>query len=160
VEKPFKGALELHVSVKQKRTVAYMKDTVSKNRQLIPTWKLFMPKAYGERGAIPANVLGPTIVAGPNAVCTQTYVTAGPFDSQVEAQNCQRYLRTRFARLLVSLRKITQDLPRSVYAWLPQQDWSVAWTDELLYKKYGITGEEVVFIESMIRPMTTTEAVG
>lgn len=155
VEKPFAGALELHVSVKQKRTVAYMKDTVTKNRQLIPTWKLFMPKAYGERGAIPANVLGPTIVAGPNSVCTQTYVTAGPFDSEAEAINCQKYLQTRFARLLVSLRKITQDLPRSVYSWLPQQDWSVDWTDAALYEKYGITEEEVAFIESMIRPMGT-----
>ena len=161
VSKPFNGALELHVSVKQKRTVAYMKDTVTKNRQLIPAWKLFMPKAYGERGAIPANVLGPTIVAGPNSVCTQTYVTAGPFASEAEALNCQRYLRTRFARLLVSLRKITQDLPRSVYSWLPQQDWNIEWTDEKLHAKYGITAEEAAFIESMIRPMdVATGAAG
>lgn len=155
--KPFKGALELHVSINQKRSVAWMKDTVTKNRHLIPAWKLFMPKAYGERGAIPANVLGPSIVAGPNAVCTQTYVTAGPFDSEAEAQNCQTYLRTRFARLLVSLRKITQDLPRSTYSWLPQQDWTHEWTDEALYEKYDITEDERAFIESMIRPMKSND---
>lgn len=154
----FKGALELHVSVKQKRTVAYMRDTVTKNRDLIPKWKLFMPKAYGERGAIPANVLGPSIVAGPNAVCTQTYVTAGPFASEAEAQNCQIYLRTRFARLLVSLRKITQDLPRATYSWLPQQDWSREWTDAALYTKYGITTEEIAYIESMVRPLDTANS--
>jgi site-specific DNA-methyltransferase (adenine-specific) len=160
-QKRFKGALELHVSVKQKRVVAWMKDSVTKNRQLIPEWKLFLPKAYGERGAIPAIVLGPSIAAGPNAVCTQTYVAAGPFQSEAEARSCQAYLRTRFARLLISLRKITQDLPRATYSWLPQQEWSHEWTDQELFDKYGITGEEVSFIESMIRPMELpAEAAG
>lgn len=154
VEKPFKRALKLHVSVNQKRVVGWMKDSeVTKNRHLIPVWKLFLPKAYGERGAIPANVLGPGVVAGPGSVCTQTYVVAGPFSSEAEAVSCDSYLRTRFVRFLISLRKITQDLPRATYSWVPQQKWGGKWTDAHLYKKYRLTKDEVAFIEKMIRPM-------
>lgn len=158
-EKSFKSAIKLHVSVNQKRVVGWMKDsTVTKNRHLIPVWKIFLPKAYGERGAIPANVLGPSIVAGPHSVCTQTYVVAGPFSSESEAVSCDAYLRTRFARFLISLRKITQDLPRGTYSWLPQQQWSRKWTDALLFKKYKLTNDEIAFIESMIRPMSENES--
>lgn len=153
-ERSFKGAITLHVSVNQKRIVGWMKDSgVTKNRHLIPVWKLFLPKAYGERGAIPANVLGPGIVAEPGSVCTQTYVVAGPFASEAEAVSCNAYLRTRFARFLISLRKITQDLPRATYSWLPQQKWGSNWTDADLYKKYKLTKAEIGFIEKMIRPM-------
>ena len=153
-EKPFKGAIKLYVSVNQKRVVGWIKDSVvTKNRHLIPVWKLFLPKAYGERGAIPANILGPSIVAGLGSVCTQTYVVAGPFSSEAEAVSCSAYLRTRFARFLISLRKITQDLPRATYSWLPQQNWDRTWTDEALYKKYNLTKADISFIESMIRPM-------
>ena len=68
------------------------------------------------------------------------------------------YLRTRFARFLVSLRKASQDAPRGVYKWIPQQKWETNWTDELLYKKYGITDTEIEFINSMIRPMGESES--
>jgi site-specific DNA-methyltransferase (adenine-specific) len=157
-EKSFRGALKVHVSVNQKRVVGWMKDSgVTKNRHLIPVWKLFLPKAYGERGAIPANVLGPAIVAGPGSVCTQTYVVAGPFSSEAKAVSCDSYLRTRFARFLISLRKITQDLPRGTYSWVPQQKWDRKWTDADLYKRYKLTKEEVAFIEKMIRPMVESD---
>lgn len=153
-EKSFKGAVKLYVSVKQRRVVGWLKESaITKNRHLIPSWKLFLPKAYGERGAIPANILGPGIVAGPGSVCTQTYVVAGPISSEAEALSCNAYLRTRFARFLISLRKITQDLPRDTYLWLPQQIWERQWTDKDLYKKYKITADEIAFIEKMIRPM-------
>ena len=157
-EKPLKGGIKLHVSVNQKRVVGWIKDSiVTKNRHLIPVWKLFLPKAYGERGAIPANVLGPGIVAGTGTVCTQTYIVCGPFSSEQEAISCDAYLRTRFARFLISLRKITQDLPRAAYSWLPQQKWDRKWTDAALNKKYKLTKEEVSFIEKMIRPMEDSD---
>jgi site-specific DNA-methyltransferase (adenine-specific) len=153
-EKCSKGAIKLHVTVNQKRVVGWMKDSqVTKSRHLIPVWKLLLPKAYGERGAIPAIVLGFGIVAGPGSVCTQTYVVAGPFSSEAEAVSCDSYLRTRFARFLISLRKITQDLPRATYSWVPQQKWDRKWKDVDLYKKYKLKKEEIAFVEEMIRPM-------
>ena len=65
---------------------------------------------------------------------------------------------TRFFRFLVSLRKITQHATHSTYQWVPMQVWDRVWTDAALYEKYGITPDEVAFIESMIRPMDTKDA--
>ena len=62
-------------------------------------------------------------------------------------------MATRFARFLISLRKITQDLLKSTYTWVPQQTWDRDWTDEELYAKYGITEDEQTYIAQMVREM-------
>ena len=67
--------------------------------------------------------------------------------------NIISYIRTCFFRYLVSVKKKTQDAARDVYQFVPLQDFSHPWTDEMLYKKYGLTEGEIAFIESMIRPM-------
>lgn len=54
---------------------------------------------------------------------------------------------------MLSLKKITQDTTKKVYSFIPIQDFSEVWTDEKLYKKYGLTDEEIEFIESTVRPM-------
>ena len=51
------------------------------------------------------------------------------------------------------LKKVTQSTTRSIYTFVPVQDFSKPWTDEELYKKYGLTDDEIAFIDSMIRPM-------
>ena len=63
------------------------------------------------------------------------------------------YIRCRFFRFLVLLNKPTQDATKKVYSFVPMQDFSKPWTDEELYRKYGLTQEEIAFIESMVRPM-------
>ena len=63
------------------------------------------------------------------------------------------YIKTKFFRFLVLLKKNTQDATSKVYQFVPIQDFSKPWTDEELYKKYNLTQEEIDFIESMIRPM-------
>jgi site-specific DNA-methyltransferase (adenine-specific) len=70
-----------------------------------------------------------------------------------ECENTTSYIKTRFFRFLVLLKKNTQNAPRGVYSLVPQQDFSKPWTDEELYKKYGLTADEIAFIESMVRPM-------
>ncbi len=64
-----------------------------------------------------------------------------------------KYLRTRFARFLLDLAKISQHGTSKTYRFVPTQDFSRAWTDEALYAKYRLTEEEIAFIESMIKPM-------
>jgi site-specific DNA-methyltransferase (adenine-specific) len=98
-------------------------------------------------------VLSPPILGEPGSVCTQTYLVAGPLNSKTEAESVASYLRTRFARFLVSLRKPSQDVFRGMYRWVPVQQWDQTWSDAALYKKYGITKDEVSFIEGLIRPM-------
>ena len=77
----------------------------------------------------------------------------GPFDSINESKNMATYICTKFFRFLVMLKKASQHAPASVYQFVPLQDFSHPWTDEMLYEKYGLTEEEIAFIESMIRPM-------
>jgi site-specific DNA-methyltransferase (adenine-specific) len=62
-------------------------------------------------------------------------------------------MKTKFFRFMVMLKKNTQDAMRAVYEFVPLQDFSQPWTDEMLYKKYNLTEDEIAFIESMIRPM-------
>lgn len=153
-EKNGAGRISLHLINKGKRIVGFAKRTeIRKNTNLIDEWKVLVPKAYGAGETFPHQILGKEIIAAPPSVCTQTYLTVAPFSKEHEANSFASYYRTRFFRFLVSLRKITQDALRSTYTWVPQQSWDRTWTDEQLYKKYGITAEEITFINSMIRPM-------
>ena len=141
----------LHYNRQGARLVGGMsRSDVPKSRHLIDKWKVLIPKAYGERGAIPAYVLGPTLVVAPPSACTQTYLFAYA-DTEQDAKSIETYLNTRFARFLISLRKISQDATRGTYAWVPQQAWDHTWTDAELYKKYGITKDEQDLIVEMIR---------
>lgn len=67
------------------------------------------------------------------------------------------YVRTKFVRFLVSLRKIGQDATRSTYSWVPQQAWEQNWSDADLYERYGLTEEEISFIESQVKEMPPSE---
>lgn len=99
------------------------------------------------------RIIGPAFLGEVGSVCTQSYLAVGPFDSRDTAESMLSYMNTRFFRFMLSLRKISQDAMRATYRWVPQQSWDQEWTDEKLYKKYGLTKDEIAFIESMIRPM-------
>jgi site-specific DNA-methyltransferase (adenine-specific) len=91
-------------------------------------------------------------VLPPDVVCTETYLVAGHFDDEALARNLDGYLRTRFVRFLVSLRAVTQHVTRGSFAFVPVQDFARPWTDEQLYARYGLSDEEIEFIEQLIRP--------
>ncbi|CAH0357200.1 Eco57I restriction-modification methylase domain-containing protein [Sphingobium sp. CECT 9361] len=154
---PGDGEVKIYASSNAgRRSGAIPRSIIRKNTHLIDSWKVLAPKAGpGNSGGhiLPDAVLGKSTVAEPNSVCTQTWIVAGPLKSEVQAKIVSRYLQTSFVRFLVSLRKVSQDAMKGVYRWVPQQDWSQGWTDELLYAKYGITEDEITFIDSMIRPM-------
>jgi site-specific DNA-methyltransferase (adenine-specific) len=123
---------------------------VTKSVHLIDKWKVMTPAAYGERGARPAMVLGPSFIAESPSVCTQTYLFFH-LASKRQAESLQSYLNTRFFRFLVSLRKITQHATRATYTWVPQQTWDRIWTDDALYKKYRLSKDDIAYIEASIR---------
>jgi site-specific DNA-methyltransferase (adenine-specific) len=152
-EKQRSNDVALHYNRKGKRLIGWIdRKAIVKSRHLIDTWKVMIPQAYGERGTRPAMVLGPSFIAASPSVCTQTYLFFY-VSSRKQANSLNSYLRTRFFRFLVSLRKITQHATRSTYSWVPQQAWDRIWTDKELYKKYGLTKDDIAFIESRIRPM-------
>jgi site-specific DNA-methyltransferase (adenine-specific) len=155
------GDLWLYINQAHRRGATWIDPRfVTRNQHLVGSWKVLVPKAGpGNSGGhvIPDMVLSRPLIAEPNSVCTLSYLVVGPFSSKRECESVASYLRTRFARFLISLRKPSQDAPRGVYKWLPQQDWTVSWTDELLNEKYRLSADEIGFIESMIRPMDTAD---
>jgi site-specific DNA-methyltransferase (adenine-specific) len=152
------GDLRLYINQAEKRGETWVTPgVVTRNKHLIDTWKVLMPKAGpGNSGGhvIPDMVLSKPLTAEPGSVCTLSYIVVGPLDSEKACQSVAAYLRTRFVRFIVSLRKPSQDAPRSVYTWVPQQIWDREWTDNDLYEKYDITAEEQAYITEMIRPMS------
>ena len=132
------------------------REDITKSLHLIDKWKVMTPAAYGERGARPAMVLGPSFIAESPSVCTQTYLFFS-VASKKQAESLQSYLHTRFFRFLVSLRKITQHSTRATYTWVPQQPWDRVWTDAALYKKYGLSEGDIAHIEASIRPKVSAD---
>lgn len=126
---------------------------ITTNAELIEKNKVLISYAYGERGDFPYYVIGKPFWGKPGTCCTETYLVIGPYETKEECDNCMSYIRTKFFRFLVLLLKNTQHATQKVYRFVPLQDFSHPWTDEMLYEKYGLTEEEIAFIESMIRPM-------
>jgi len=96
--------------------------------------------------------ISPFIVE-PNSCCSETYMVVGPFKNRRQCENAISYMQTRFFHFLIAVIKITQHATQGMYSLAPLQDFSKPWTDAELYKKYGLSSEEIAFIESMIRPM-------
>jgi hypothetical protein len=126
---------------------------ILKNIDWSKKYKVYVSKAYGERGGFPYLVIGKPFLGEKLSVCSETYLVVGPFDRKSEAENAISYLTTRFVRFLVLLKKNTQNAAKGVYSFVPIQDFSQHWTDEMLYEKYNLSKDEVTFIESMVRPM-------
>lgn len=126
---------------------------ITQNDKWIDKFKVYITMAYGAGEDFPHQIINKPFLGKPNTCCTETYLVIGPFDSQQESENAISYIKTKFFRFLVLLKKNTQHASNKVYSLVPLQDFSEPWTDEKLYKKYGLTKEEIAFIDSMIRPM-------
>lgn len=128
-------------------------DDISKGREHINKFKVFISAGYNGGDAFPHQIIGKPILGENASCCTETYVMLGSFDEEQEARNLITYIQTKFFRFMVMLLKNTQHALKKVYALVPQQDFSKPWTDAELYAKYNLTDEEIAFIESMIKPM-------
>lgn len=126
------------------------RSSIPSNTEWINQWKVLMTAVQGTSAAVETKFLSKPIVAGPGSACTETYLVAGHFNSETEANIYARYLRTRFVRFLVSLRKSTQHATRDVYAFVPDLPLSQEWTDAKLFKRYRLTANEIAFIESQV----------
>jgi site-specific DNA-methyltransferase (adenine-specific) len=134
------------------------RSAITAGEDMIDKWKVFTSKSSSEHaGQYDKNgqrrVLSLSGVIGPGSVVTETYIVLGAYDTERAARNCFSYVVTRFFRYLITLRSSAQDLARSAYAFVPLQDFSTAWTDAKLYAKYGLSDDEVSYIERLIRPM-------
>ena len=124
-------------------------------------YKVIIPKANGS-GAI-GEVLSTPIVGVPIVGYTDTFIGIGAFNTEVEANACLKYVKTKFARTMLGTIKITQDNTRETWANVPMQDFTpesdINWDmpipeiDKQLYTKYQLSDEEIRFIEQNIKPM-------
>ena len=112
-----------------------------------------MTGIQGTSAAVETMFLSKPIIAGPGEACTESYVVAGRFANEKTARSYAQYLRSRFVRFLVSLRKAAQHASRDVYAFVPDVPLNHAWTDEKLYERYGLKPEEIAFIGATVKPM-------
>lgn len=129
------------------------KKIIVKNENLIDRYKVLVSKASPGGDEYPHSIVSQPIVSEPNSVCTETYLVIKDVDSRTEAENLVSYIKTRFFRFMMSLVKNTQNISKASYTFVPLQDFSHPWTDEMLYHKYKLSSDEIAFIESMIRPM-------
>jgi site-specific DNA-methyltransferase (adenine-specific) len=145
---PFSDSIKIFAN----RKIGFVaKSLITKNLNWTKKHKVIAPYAVGS-GDSKTDKVNP-IYAEPNSCCTETYIILGMFDSEAEARNLISYINTRFFHFLLTQLKNTQHATSKTYSLIPIQDYSQTWTDEKLYAKYGLTQEEVAFIESMIRPM-------
>ena len=130
------------------RVVRYMdKSYPLPKKDLLNDYKIFITRNYGngELGEIPSS----PILAEPGMACTETFVQIGPFSNRQQMENCFGYMKTKFFRLMVGIRKQDQGAGKAVYSRVPIQDFNKSWTDEELYKKYNLSIEDITFIEQI-----------
>ena len=149
--------IKYYVNVNRERTFRWISEKqLPKNVKTKNIHKVYIPAAGGS--GYDDQILGKPFYGEANSVCSQTFLVIG-YDpekhnfTEKECKNIITYIQTRFFRYLVSIKKKTQNGPRGVYQFVPLQNFSKPWTDEDLYAKYGLTDEEIAFIESMIKPM-------
>lgn len=145
-----------------RKTAFIRRNDITKNTEDIEKYKVFLPAAYGAGEDFPHQILGRPEYGGKESVCSQTYLYA-TFNSEKEALNFIKYLKTKLFRCLVLACKIEQHIPSKTYRFVPLQDFtdksdidwskSVAEIDQQLYHKYNLDETEIAFIESMIKPM-------
>lgn len=132
------------------------RDEISTGRELIDCWKIYIGRAApgtGNRDTYPHRIISTPFVGGPGTISSETYLCIGPFATQEEAESALSYLHCRLTRLLILLHKPSQDTTRKVYTFVPTQDWTRTWTDADLYERYGLSDEEIAFVEKIVRPM-------
>ena len=145
-----------------KRTQMYIRRDYIEPSSNLDRYKVILSKSNG-RGSF-GEVLAPPIVGNPGVGHTQTFISIGSFETASEAKNTIVYIKTKFARAMLGLKKVTQDNKKAAWAFIPIQnftdssdiDWSksVPEIDQQLYHKYGFSEDEIAFIESHVEEMT------
>ena len=120
---------------------------------LFTKYKVLLAAASEGSGKTPNSVLGKPFISEPGSCSTMTYLVIDSFDNEDEAENLVKYIKTRFFRFLVFLRKNTHHLSKEKFAFVPSLPMDREWTDDKLYERYEITDDERQFIESLVREM-------
>lgn len=146
---------------KGKRVFKWVKIEYIRPNENLHAYKVLLPKSNGS-GAI-GEVLSTPLIGEPLIGYTQTFISVGFFDNVLEVENLLKYIKTKFARVLLGVLKITQDNPPEKWKYVPLQDFTdssdIDWSksipeiDQQLYRKYGLDQKEIDFIETNVKEM-------
>lgn len=164
-EKIFDKAIRVQCAYEKNRYIKY--DDIPKKKDSITKWKVFTSKGNGGAGTLQdgkaVSIIGKSFVAEPNSICTDSLIPIGCFDSEIEANSVKKYMSTKFLRFMVGILKVSQNIYRNVYKFVPMQDFTnksdIDWNKSIheidlqLYKKYNLTDDEINYIESKIKEM-------
>ena len=150
------------------RVFRYIDSKYIIKNQYIGTYNVLISEADGAAGRlgvpIPARIIGKPEIVGINECGTDTFISIGTFETRQEAYALSLYLQTKFARAMLGIKKVTQHNSKSVWCFVPIQNFTpssdINWSlpipqiDQQLYRKYGLTDEEIAFIETHVKEMT------
>jgi len=147
--------------INNNRIYRYVQNKFIEGHENLLKYKVIIPKSNGS-GAL-GEVLSTPLIVEPLIGYTQSFISIGAFENLYEAEAAYKYVKTKFARVMLGILKVTQDNSKEVWKYVPLQDFTstsdIDWSksipevDQQLYAKYGLTEEEIEFIESMIKPM-------
>lgn len=152
-----KGNITLYANKKVGRIE---KSAITKGTEMLGLWKALISMGYGEGGEArdyPRMIMGKPIIAPPMSACTETYIVVGAYETEIEAKNLESYMRTKFLRFMVCLRKNTQHITQDRFLFVPRLPMTKEWSDKKLYAHFGLSGDEVAFIDSIVRPMEAND---
>ena len=134
---------------------------IKSDHKSLSKYKVLVPKASGS-GKF-GDAFAEMLIIKPNEAFTQTFISIGTFDNEIEVNNLLKYLKTKFCRALLFVLKVTQDNLPAVWRYIPKQNFTpssdIDWTksvheiDLQLYRKYGLSVEEINFIETHVKEM-------
>lgn len=158
--KKFDGAVGLLSS----KGIGYVKrDDVRKNSRLINKYKILIGRLVPSNGELDVNpndgyrVITNTKMLNPGEIHTESYLLIGAFDTLKQAKNFDEYIQLKFTRFLLRQAISSVNVTKECFRFVPYEDFNEQWTDEKLYKKYGLTADEISFVESTIRAIRQNE---
>ncbi len=162
IDKPFvKDAVQILGLCKKRRVYKWISKFYLKPNDYCDKYNVLVPEANGS-GTIGETLSNP-IIAPPYVGHTDTFISIGCFNTSDEANACLKYVKTKFVRTMLATLKVTQHNSSGTWKNVPLQDFtsqsdidwtkSVAEIDAQLYAKYGLSKDEINFIESIVKPM-------
>ena len=157
----YDGAVGIYARCGNVREMKYIDGKYVQKNAYLDTFNVFVPQANGS-GTF-GEPLATPVIGQPVIGHTDTFISIGTFNTEDEANACLKYIKTKFARALLGILKITQSNARDKWRFVPLQDFTpssdIDWSlpvpqiDEQLYAKYGLSDEEIDFIESHVKAM-------
>ena len=149
-----------------RRIERYMRMDYIQDHPNLKKWKVFVPKSNGSGAlgeTLSTPLIGQPLIGQPLIGHTQSFISIGSFNTPLEAEACLKYIKSKFARVMLGILKVTQHNAVKAWKYVPWQDFSASsdidWSqsvsniDQQLYKKYGLSDEEIAFIESNVKEM-------